>query len=197
MEELGFGYPIRFIYVLRARTTETIAGTTIHKLHDHSEEFLTPSHWHRTPYVNGVRYGYQIQEFQNPNYADATEVVLLIQMASPMRACPVASGIFGSGMFCRRSEPRRCWEGFASCITQTTTLWRDCCQQLLPEARLGEYASWIPFLGLTNVATNNVGRDEYSGNESCLIGLRGGINKLKFQRVFFDAILGQSFTAGH
>src|SRR6185503_15318105 len=62
-------------------------------------------------------------------------------------------------------------------------------------AGLGGSAAWIPFLTVTNAGTNTIVTTNLVGTNIVSAGLRGGRNKLKFQRVFFDGILGQAFTA--
>jgi hypothetical protein len=60
-------------------------------------------------------------------------------------------------------------------------------EPLLPDVVPGG-GIWSPFLG-TNVLTNAVGTTN-SGS----VGLRGGVGKLRFRKVFFNNLIGQTFN---
>jgi len=55
---------------------------------------------------------------------------------------------------------------------------------------------WIPFLNVTNLATNVVTTptNTTTTNINLNIALRGGVDKITFQRVNFDSVLGTTFT---
>ncbi len=203
MEELGFADPVRYTFTLRARTTETIGGVTFTNYTTILRNF-DPVTLNPTRYVNGTLYTYLIQEFRNPDRADAIEIVRFDD--DNIENLPVASGIstftsFGQGV------------NFASGLFRVG-LTRDdvggirflyhpknyAVETLLPTVTqgfgLGSRATWTPFLGITNAVgvTNIIIGTNALGTNVISVGLRGGINKLRFQRVLFDPILGSFFT---
>jgi hypothetical protein len=207
MEELGFADPIRYTFTLRSRTTETIGGVTytnyVTIMRNFDPVTLQPSR-----YVNGTLYTYQIQEFIAPfNHADALEVTAF---GNDDLTAPVASGL-GHLTFNGVSD-----SGPATLFTAgrfRTGLTRDdvggyrflyhpnniAIEGLLTNvtASLGTPGGgWTPWTGLTNQSTNTI---IITGtnltNLIVNIGPRGGRNKLKFKRVFYDYLIGQTFTA--
>jgi hypothetical protein len=67
-------------------------------------------------------------------------------------------------------------------------------ETLLPGTLPGPQG-WLPFIGTNFLGTNIVGNTNVVGtNNLATAGLRGGVNKLRFRKVFFDSLLGQGFT---
>lgn len=198
MEELGFADPIQFTHTLRARE---VRGTPPVTNYVTVQRNFDPQTLRPSSYVNGVLYGYSIQEFQLPvQHADAIEEV---RVAGVTENIPAASG-FG------RSVPPSSGKNvsFAAGLYRTG-LTRDdvaairylyhpynyAVDSLLPGITLGGALSpYAPYLG-TNVlgATNTLIGG--TGTNVVLTGLRGGRNKLKFRRALYDPILSNFFTA--
>ena len=203
VEEMGFADPVRFTFTLRARTTETIAGIMYTNysivLRNFDPVTLSP-----TRYVNGTLYTYDIEEFMNPMRADAIESVRFDD--DGQENLPVASGIGTSSFFGQG--------GIFSSGLYRVGLTRDdvggirflyhpqnyAVETLLPTVTVGNNvgngSTWVPLLAITNVAgvTNIIVGTNTIGTNIVSVGLRGGRNKIKFQRVFFDGLTGSSFT---
>lgn len=203
IEELGFADPVRYTFTLRARTTETIGGVTYTNyttiLRNFDPVTLSP-----TRYVNGTLYTYEILEFPNPDRADAVEVVRFDD--DGIENLPVASGIsafstfgqgvnFGSGLY-RVGLTRDDVGGLRFLYHPQNYAVETLLPAVTVGSSVGNGSTWVPFLGITNVAgvTNVVIGTNTLGTNIISVGLRGGRNKLKFQRVFFDGLTGSSFT---
>ena len=202
MEEIGFTDPVRYTFALRARTTETIAGvmytnyTTI--LRNFDPVTLQPSQ-----YVNGTLYTYLIQEFMNPDRADALEQIEVDD--DGFANLPVATGtalftlgglgVAGSGVY-RVGLTRDDVGGIRFLYHRNNFA----VETLLPTVSLGSSvgprSGWVPFLGVTNVTgvTNVIVGTNGLGTNVLSVGLRGGRDRLRFQRVFYDSLLGNTFT---
>jgi hypothetical protein len=191
MEEMGFASPTRYVFTLRARNTVTAGGITVTNyvtiMRNYDPVTLAPSR-----YVNNVLYTYHNAEFQNPNYSDAVEDAVFLPEG--VEAVPVAGygGVF-QGIF--RVGLSRDDVGAIRYLYHRNNY---AVETLLPTVTLGtglgNSSAWIPFTGITNFTTVTnivVG----GGTNFVDVGLRGGRNKLKFKKVFFDAILGSTFTA--
>ncbi len=207
MEELGFADPIRYTFTLRSRVVTTVNNVSFTNYVTIMRNFdpvtLSPSR-----YVNGTLYTYEIQEFAAPpfDHADALEVV---RFGNDDETVPVATGLTHFKFLTGVAD-----SGPAGSIAPglfRTGLTRDdvggikflydpknlAVETLLPTVGLGSglgaSGAWVPFTGITNqVGVTNV---VIGGTNSILSqGLRGGRNKLRFQRVFFDSIFSQTFT---
>ncbi len=199
MEELGFADPIRYTFTLRARqiigTPPVTNYATVQRNYD--PQTLQPSR-----YVNGVLYSFSIREFPAPpfQHADAIEETFPSDLTAFLENIPVATGGSRTGS----SGPNNyIFPGF-----YRTGLTRDdvggirylyhpnnyAVDSLLPGTRRGgALAPFTPFLG-TNVlgATNSIIGG--SGTNLTVTGLRGGRNRLKFRKAFYDPILSAFFT---
>lgn len=211
MEELGFADPIRYTFTLRSRTTETIQNVTytnyVTIMRNFDPVTLSPSR-----YVNGTLYSYQIREFRAPpfDHADALEVVLF---GNDDLTAPVAtglghltlsdgvadsgpSGIFLPGRF-RTGLTRDDVGGFAWLYHPNNYAIEGLLTNVTGSIAGGFGNGWIPFAGLTN-AFQTTNTQFLTGtnatNQIVITGPRGGRNKLRFQRVFFDYLIGQTFT---
>lgn len=196
MEELGFADPIHFAFTLRGRqvigTPPVTNYLTIQRSFD--PQTLLPSR-----YVNGVLYGYRIQEFMPPpfQHADAIEEARVSDLSENI---PVATGFalipggdsgpnstFQAGLF--RTGLTRDDVGAIRYLYHPRNY---AVESLLPGISLGGSISpYAPFIG-TNVVgvTNTV----IGGTNLVTTGLRGGRNKLKFKKAFYDPILSTFFT---
>jgi hypothetical protein len=194
MEELGFADPIRFCFTLRARETDGPPPVTNYIT---IQRNFDPNTLQNSRYVNGVLYGYSIQEFQNPDYADAIEEV---RVAGDGANIPAASGFAFSGTTGGTIS-------FASGLYRTG-LTRDdlagirylyhphnyAVDTLLPGIAIGGSLSpFSPFLG-TNVLNTTNSIIGGTGTNVVATGLRGGRNKLKFRKAMFDPLLSNFFT---
>ena len=192
MEELGFADPIRFAFTLRAREVD---GNPAETNYITIQRNFDPDTLRNSRYVNGVLYGYDILEFQNPDYADAVEVV---RVAGEGANVPAAAGFSFSGLGTI---------SFASGLYRTG-LTRDdvagirylyhphnyAVDTLLPGITIGGGLSpFSPFLGTNVLGTTNsiIGG---AGTNILATGLRGGRNKLKFRKAMFDPLLSNFFT---
>ena len=160
---------------------------------------LTPS-----AYVNDTMYSYEIQEFAQPfQHADAFEI---IKVADPngLENVPVATG----GVRVETTGPNS-----PVAIGQFRVgLSRDdvgglrylyhknnyAVESLLTNITVGKRVdtTFGPFLNITNAAavTNVTIGTNQIGTNIITVGLRGGKNKLHFQRVFFEGTVGSTFT---
>lgn len=195
MEELGFADPIQFTYTLRARQ---VFGTPPATNYLTVQRNFDPATLQSSRYVNGVLYGYSIQEFQLPvQHADAIEE---IRVAGDSGNIPVASGFalsqssgrnntFVSGLY--RTGLTR---DDAAAIRYLYHPHNYAVDTLLPGIALGGSLSpFSPFLGTNILATTNtiIGA---GGTNVVATGLRGGRNKLKFRKASYDPILGNYFA---
>jgi hypothetical protein len=212
MEELGFADPIRYTFTLRSRLVTTVNNRQFTNyvaiMRNFDPVTLAPSR-----YVNGTLYTFEIREFNVPfQHADALEAV---RFGNDDETLPVATGLARIKFLDNVSD-----SGPAGTISSglfRTGLTRDdvggikflydpknlAVEGLLPNVTqgfgLGRGNTWIPFTGITNqVGVSNIviggGGGTNGTNLVVSQGLRGGRNKLRFQRVFFDSIFGQTFT---
>jgi hypothetical protein len=202
MEELGFADPVRFTFTLRGRETRPNPARTNYTtiIRNFDPVSLAP-----TRYVNGFPYTYFIREFAVPfDHADAIEEGLFSQ--DDLNFLPVATGAFRSGSSGGNSP-------FVSGFYRVG-LTRDdvggirflynpknyAVESLLPTVTAGTGrvgGGWVPFVGITNglgVTNTIIGTNALGTNNILAVGVRGGKNKLRFQRAFFDPILGTFFT---
>jgi hypothetical protein len=157
--------------------------------------------------VNGKLYSYQIQEFRQPDHADALEFLSLGD--SDRETIPVASGLARITLDGAVSDSGAAGTIFPGLYRIGLTrddvggirwLYRPsnyAMETLLPTitagSALGARGAWIPFTGLTNNVTVTNGQ-VIGTNQIVSQGWRGGRNHLRFQRAFFDPIFGQTFV---
>jgi hypothetical protein len=193
MEEIGFTDARRYVFTLRSRTTETVGGVTITNyvtiMRNYDPVTFAPSR-----YVNGVLYSYDNEEFQNPNYADAVELPIFIPDA--VEAVPVAGfnavfpGIYRVGL--SRDDV-----GGIRFLYHPNNLAVETLLPTITGGLGGVGGAWVPAASITNLtAVTNVvvGTNGLGTNGIVNAGIRGGRNRLHFKRVFFDSILGSTFT---
>ena len=200
VEELGLADPVRYTYTLRGRAVGTPPFTnyvTAFRNYD-------PVTREASRYVNGTLYTFEIQEFAAPfQHADAVEFPAAVGNEA-LENVPVATGgarvgdtgpnaVIAVGRF-RVGLSRDDVGGLRYLYHKNNYAVED----LLPNITLGRRldSAWQPFVNITNfvgvtnqfIGTNGLGTNVVS------TGLRGGKNKLHFQKVLFDSILGTSFT---
>jgi hypothetical protein len=192
MEELGFADPVHFAFTLRGR--QVIGNPPITNYLTIQRNF-DPQTFQSSRYVNGVLYGYRIEEFMVPVHRDAIEEV----RGSPQSEnIPVATGFglgntsgenitFQSGLF--RTGLTRDDVGAIRYLYHPHNY---AVESLLPGISLGGSVSpYAPFIG-TNVigVTNTI----IGGTNLVTTGVRGGRNKLRFKKAFYDPIESNFFT---
>jgi hypothetical protein len=93
VEHMGLASSERWVWALRDRRTVTVGGSTFTNYVVIQRNF-DPITFAPSPYVNGVFYGYQIEEYQNPAFADARE----LQVDPLAIGFSAVSGLYG-GLF--------------------------------------------------------------------------------------------------
>jgi hypothetical protein len=194
LEELGLAESVRWAFSLRNRWTETIAGVTytnyIVVKYNYDPITRQPS-----SYVNGTLYTYQIYDPILPiNYADAIESPAIANF--PIPYSPVAgwfptAGEFAFGLTHDDVGGLRFLYNTNNLATET----------LLTNVVGGLGASncpWCPYLGTNTTnfflqGTNIFFNTNALGTNLINQGLRPGINKIFFQKVSYDSIIGQGF----
>jgi len=207
IEELGLTDPIRATFTLRSRNTETIGNQTFTNYVTIMRNY-DPVTLDASRYVNGTLFTYQIEEFRNPDHADALEVV---SFGNSDFTAPVATGTGHSTLNGVASTSGSA--GFFAAGRFRTGLTRDdvgglrwlyhpnnvAIEGLLTNVTFGfgSRAGWIPLTAVTNQigVTNTVILTGTNATNLIInVGPRGGRNKLRFQRVFFDSLIGSTFT---
>lgn len=181
MEQIGLADPIRWNYSIRQR---------INLPDDFGSYFITrynydPVTLEHSSYVNGNLWTYFILEIPPPTqYSEAVEVRPVTLANEPVNF-PVAANTYTptlSGIYF--TSLTRDDVGGIRYLLRPRNMVNE---TLLPDVGPGT-GFWSPYLG-TNVLTNAVGATNAGS-----AGLRGGIGKLRFRKVFFDNLIGQTFT---
>lgn len=188
LEEMGVAGAERWVWTLRSRRNiggDTFEYITIHRNYD-------PLTLRQTPYVNGTLYTYQvIQTYAQPETWEA--VPLTVDPTAPSITTVAALGGVNGGF----SDPRGLSIIYNSGLFYDG-LTRDDVGALrylyspqninmenLTNAISGTGNPWSPVIGGTNTGTNL---------NLVVTALRPGIDKIAFQRVNYDSLLGQFFT---
>lgn len=189
MEELGAASPSRYTWTLRGRNTETINGVvitnyTVVKLN------LDPVTLQPSSYVNGVLLNYTVEEpimIRGITYADAIEVPA--SLPSPYVSSAVADYNLGPGeYFFGLSHDD---VGLLRFLYNRNNFANETLLTNVTGNVLGS-SPWAPYAG-TNSTTTNATATNIVGGTFVVTGLRPGVNKIKFQQVKFDSLLGQLF----
>jgi hypothetical protein len=202
VEELGLTDPVRFTFTLRARETRALGGVTVTNYLTAFRNFDPIAPHASTRFVNGTLYTFDIQEYMLPfQHADTVE---FLRFGNELENVPVATGssrdtsggpnnIADFGRF--RTGLSRDDVGGLRYLYHPNNY---AVETLLPNITLGSRvdSSWIPYINLTNATTvtNVVIGTNALGTNFISAGLRPGRNKLHFQRVFYDSLLGTTFT---
>jgi hypothetical protein len=214
LEELGLAQPERYVYGLRARETETIGGVTFTNYLTVQRNF-DPLSLRPTNSVNLIPYGYQIFEPIRPgDYASAVEIPPDLAVIGEFAYSSVRSGsgnpdldvgqdlgngqLLFAGLLTGQFFSGLTFDdlGGLRFLYGTNNL---AVENLLPGVvggvPAGGTSPWTPFLGFTNfvIGTNFFFSTNIFGTNNLRIqALRPGINKLRFQRVNYDSLVGET-----
>ncbi|MBI3881322.1 MAG: hypothetical protein HY301_14820 [Verrucomicrobia bacterium] len=184
VEQMGLTSPERFAWTLRDRRIFTVAGDTFTNYLVIQRNF-DPVTWSPTPYVNGVLYTYQVQEFTAPTQADAVETTVDPLAVGFTAVASLAEGIFGGTLGAG---------GFYTGLT------RDDVGGLRYLIRTNNYnIELLPNGSVTTptFTTNFPGPFEPAGTPPTITTntitnqtLRAGVDKITFVPYQYDSILG-------
>jgi hypothetical protein len=215
LEEMGLAQPERFVYTLRARETEVIGNITFTNYLTIQQNY-DPLAFRPTNSVNLVPYGYQIFDPIRPgDYASAVEIPPDLAQSGQIAYSSVLSGLSNPDLEVAQTPgfifsgllPGQFFSGLTfddvgglRFLLNTNNI---VVENLLPDVTGGAPAGgtsspWAPFLGTTNfffIGTNFFFNTNLFGTNNLRIqGLRPGVNKIRFQRVNYDSLLGRTFT---
>ena len=211
LEELGLTIPERFVFGLRARQAgQFVTNYSVIQM-NYDPVTIAPSR-----YVNGVLYNYVIFDDLGPQGAEWASAVEWYQL-DPLRL-PYSSVVGGSGNpdLVLGSTPdlsggslalqglllgqyftgltRDDVGGLRFLLSPNNIVFETLLPTVVPAGALGGNSPWGPIgIGVTNVAITNILGTNVISNFT-VTGLRPGLNKLTFQRVNYDSILGTTFT---
>lgn len=192
VEAMGLADPIRYSWCLRARGTYTVGGQTYTNYLVIKRNF-DPVSWTNTSYVNGVLYTYEILEPLQPgNYADAVERPvdpLWSVFRYPVSYNAVSVGEFITGL--TRDDVGGLRYIYRYNNFNVETMPNDVTNRLFGGVGNG-YTIYFPTnytqqAGITNLFGNLT-------NAPVATGLRPGLEKITFQRGYYDSLLGQFFV---
>lgn len=216
MEQLGLANPERFVFGLRSREVRNNFTNYAVVQMNYDPVSVQPSR-----YVNGVLYNYIIDDAIGPQggeWASAVEWFTLDPLRLPYSSVagglggnddltlgesPDGSGFFfgaqglGAGQY-YRGLTRDDIGGLRFLLSPNNVVVETLLPTVVPSTVLGKGSPWGPvfgtnIVGLTNVAVTNVlGTNVLAGFTTT--ALRPGVDKITFQRVNFDSILGTTFT---
>jgi len=215
LEEMGLANPERFVFGLRGRDAgQFFTNYSVIQM-NYDPVTIQPSR-----YVNGVLYNYVILDDIGPQGGEWASAVEWYQL-DPLRL-PYSSVAGGNGSpdLTLGSAPdlsggfvglqglltgqyftgltRDDVGGLRFLLSTNNMVFETLLPTIVPGAVLGGGSPWGPIfgtnvIGATNVAITNVLGTNVLANFT-RTALRGGVNKVKFQRVNFDSILGSTFT---
>ena len=191
VEELGLAQPERYVWALRNAHTGTTAGQpyTNYTVIQYNYSPIYP--YGVTPYVNNVYYTYDINSYTLPYVMEDAEEV-------------AGSGLFPFSTVAGFNMNEFNEGEFFTALTQDDVgglkyLYskdRLCVENLLTNASFGKALSggspWMPYFTSTNFITQGTNATLQT-NVLVVAALRPGINKLQFQRVNYDSLLGNTF----
>jgi hypothetical protein len=215
LEEMGLANPERFVFGLRSRQTgQNFTNYAIIQM-NYDPVTIQPSR-----YVNGVLYNYVIFDAIGPmggEWASAVEWYQLDPLRIPYSS--VAGG-FGNPDLTLGAAPdlsggsigiqgllsgqyftgltRDDVGGLRYMLSPNNRVFETLLPTVVPASVVGGGSAWGPIfgtnvVGATNVAITNVLGTNVLANFT-RTALRGGVDKVTFQRVNFDSILGTAFT---
>jgi len=191
MEQIGLADAVRWNFAIRQRINILPNNFGIYQIikFNYDPATLRPS-----SYVNGTLWTYHILEIPPPaQISDAVEDIPINLVTEPVNL-PVSalsyiqllSGYFYTGL--TRDD--------VGGLRYLYLPRNQVAETLLPGTVPGGNGGWLSFLGTNFLATNNVGGTNITAtNVFATTGLRGGLNKLTFQKVYYDSVLGLGFTA--
>lgn len=215
VEELGLANPERFVFGLRGR--EVFNNFTNYSVIQMNYDPVTAQ---PTRYVNGVLYNYVVLDDIGPQggeWASAVEWYQLDPLRLPYTSVaggmgnpdlvladsPNLSGSFfgGQGLFSGQyftGLTRDDVGGLRFLLSTNNIVFESLLPTVVPASVATGGSPWAPVfgtnvIGATNVAVTNVLGTNIISNFA-VTALRPGLDKITFQRVNFDSILGSTFT---
>lgn len=211
MEQLGLANPQRFVWGLRSRTV--IQGVTNYTVLPMNYDPVT---YRWTPYINGVLYAYRVIEPLGPagqEYASAVEIALgdptYVDARTPVAArftnpdeLLTDQGIDAPVSFVSELQAGHCLTGLTRddvgglrfLLRPDNVVTEGLLTNVIPRNPF-LLSPWTPIVGGTNLLqlTNQLGAVTNLTNV-VLQALRGGVNKITFQQVNYDSLLGLGFV---
>jgi len=217
IEQLGLAEPERYAWALGSRDVVNVPNGTDYTNYTVLNLNFDPITLRPTNMVNGVLYGYDIIEVDAtviPDYAEAFErvsdelAIFGFQSVAGGRSVVTALGQSltftpsggGSQIFLENNSGRVYTGLTHDDVGGLRWLYHP--KNMAVEnletnvafgtGLVGRNSPWIPIFSVTNAA----GGTNILVNTNLLVseGLRGGINKLQFQRVNYDSLLGRTFV---
>lgn len=193
LEQMGLADPERWTFALRGRVVQTfgavsITNYTVIKL-NYDPVTLRPS-----SYVNSSLYTYTIVDPVPPlNHADAEEgFPIFDDDGVPDRT--VARGSLFPGIF-YRGLTRDDVGGLRFLLRTNNLAVEDLITGVTVQEGFagGLFSGWIPFTAsITNVPGG--GATNSAATNFITVGIRPGISKVTFKKVYFDSLIGTAFT---
>ena len=203
IEELGLAAPERWAWALRARDVVQVQGFPDVTNYVVVNLNVDPITLQPSPIVNGILYGYDILETDNPFVADAYEVpvdeLAIFAFTSVagggtlLSATVTGTGniLFGAGRFFTGLTHDDVG-GLRWLYRPSNMAVENLETNVTFGTPSGKGSPWSPFFGGSNivVGTNLV------FNTNLLVGeaLRGGVDDLVFRRVNYDSLLGRTLV---
>jgi len=214
IEELGLAEPERYAWALSSRQVVNVTGAPDITNYTVVNLNFDPITLRPTNMVNDILYGYEILEVNAvtiPDYAEAFEIPLdplaifpFTSVAGGRSVLTTLGGSFtfsiGGGTIFVENNAGRLYTGLThDDVGGLRWLYhanRFAVENLETNVTFGTQLAgrnspWIPFFSATNLIGTNL-----LVNTNLLVqeALRGGINKLQFQRVNYDSLLGRTFA---
>jgi len=214
MEELGLANPQRFVWGLRSRVI--LAGVTNYAVLPMNYDPVT---YRWSPYVNGVLFAYRIVDPATnqlgQSWASAVEIPLgdgaFVDRRTPVAARRGHSDLFledqgvnglvpiNTGLLAGHSLTgltRDDVGGLRFLLLTNNVVTETLLPGVTAEFRLPPWTPVTTNAGTTNVVggTNAVGGTNLLGTNFIQQALRGGVDKLTFQRVNYDSLIGLGFV---
>lgn len=191
VEHLGLADSVRWNFAIRERIP--IGGTPF-GVYSVIKFNYDPVTFQPSSYVNGTLYTYHILEIPPPvQFSDAVEDIPINLATEPVNlpVSSLSSFLILSGYF-HTGLTRDDVGGLRYLYLPRNQV----AETLLPGIIPAAGTTWLPFLGTNFLGTNGTGTNIITGtNVLATTGLRGGLNKLQFQKVHFDSVLGSGFTS--
>jgi hypothetical protein len=215
VEQMGLASPERFVFGLRGRQAFQFITNYSVIMMNYDPVTIQPSR-----YVNGVLYNYAIFDALGPvggEWASAVEWYQLDPLRLPYSS--VAGGTANSdltlgdspspasGFFVGQALTvgqyfsgltRDDVGGLRHLLSPKNVVFESLLPTVIPASAIQRSSPWAPILstniaGATNVAVTNILGTNILANFA-VTAIRGGVDKLTFQRVNFDSIIGSTFT---
>ena len=215
VEEIGLANPERFVFGLRSRQAGQFFTNYAVIQMNYDPVTIAPSR-----YVNGVLYNYVIFDALGPQGGEWASAIEWYQL-DPLRL-PYSSvaGGFGNPDLTLGASPdlsggftgiqgllngqyftgltRDDVGGIRYLLSPNNKVFETLLPTVVPASVVGGGSPWSPVFGTNVVGATNVVVTNLLGTNVLAnftrTALRGGVDKLTFQRVNFDSILGTTFT---